>query len=388
MPNTSKGQRSSECVRIGMPASLSGSFSQQGAQALKGVALWVEDVNRDGGLFVREVGRRLPLKLTYYDDESRSKSAAHATRRLIIDDQVDLLLGPYSSALALECASVAHSLQRLMWNHGGASDVISHSDSSWLVSVLSPASRYMEGMLELIGKELLDTPRVGIISSRRGSFPAAVASGAATYARQRGFQVVIEARYDPSGDDLVSLVDQVRLSEVHVVLGVGRIEDDLRLAGALVEGGVEAVAIGLVAAGIARFEEELGPWSERFMGPSQWEPRVPYVVDYGPSVEEMAQRLEASIEGSDYPMAQAYATALVAQRCVEEAGTLDNRTLRRVASQLTQTTFYGPFRLDESSGHQLGHSPLVVQWQRGRKVVVWPKELRQASPLFPWGSTN
>ena len=370
-----------------MPASLSGPFRQQGAQALKGVSLWVEDVNREGGLFVDEVGQRLLMELTYYDDESRPKSAALATRRLIIEDQVDILLGPYSSVLALECASVAHSLQRVMWNHGGASDAVNQSVFSWMVSIPTSASRYMEGMLELVREELPAVSAVGIISARRGSFPAAVASGAATYARQRGFQLVLEAQYDPDRSDLASLVHQVKVSEAQVVLGVGRIEDDLRLASALVKGEVEAVVVALVVAGIGRFKEELGPLSDGFMGPSQWEPGASYTVDCGPTAEEMARRLQVSEEESDYPMAQAYAAGLVAQRCVEEAGTLDDRELWRVASQLSVTTFYGPFRLDKTSGLQEGHSTLVAQWQGGRKVIVWPKELRQASPLFPWRPT-
>jgi branched-chain amino acid transport system substrate-binding protein len=72
-------------------------------------------------------------------------------------------------------------------------------------------------------------------------------------------------------------------------------------------------------------------------------------------------------------MAQAYAGGLVVQHCIETAGTLNQQVLREVASRLDFTTFYGRFRIDPSTGRQVGHRMPVVQWQEGRKVVVWPR---------------
>jgi len=71
-------------------------------------------------------------------------------------------------------------------------------------------------------------------------------------------------------------------------------------------------------------------------------------------------------------MAQAYAGGLVVQRCIETAGTLDQHILRQVAGHLDFTTFYGRYRIDPSTGRQVGHRMPVVQWQEGGKVVVWP----------------
>ena len=95
--------------------------------------------------------------------------------------------------------------------------------------------------------------------------------------------------------------------------------------------------------------------------------------EYGPSSQEMLMRLMARHpEGVDYPMAQAYAGGLVAQRCIEIAGTLEQHALRQVASTLDFTIFYGRYRIDSHTGRQLGHRMPVVQWQGDRKVVVWP----------------
>ena len=115
------------------------------------------------------------------------------------------------------------------------------------------------------------------------------------------------------------------------------------------------------------------------MGPSQWEQGVGYAAEYGPSAEEVMESFgRAGHSSVDYPMAQAYAVGVVAGRCLEEAGTADSRTLRRVASSLDFSTFYGRFKIDET-GRQVGRQALLVQWRRGRKVIVWPPELAQES---------
>ena len=76
----------------------------------------------------------------------------------------------------------------------------------------------------------------------------------------------------------------------------------------------------------------------------------------------------------DYPMAQAYAGCLVAQRCIEEAGTLDHSAVRQAASRMDFTTFYGRFLIDPATGRQVGHRMPVVRWERGEKAVVWPPD--------------
>ena len=156
---------------------------------------------------------------------------------------------------------------------------------------------------------------------------------------------------------------------------MGRIADDLLLAQQL---SIHSEAmVALPATAIEQFRETLGPRSEGFVGPSQWEPSARLNIDYGPTMKEITDRLGPQ---PDYPMAQGYAAGLVAQRCIEEAGSLDQAALRQAASALDFITFYGRFKLD-AAGRQVGHQVLLVQWQRGRKVIVWPPALAQALPV-------
>ena len=85
----------------------------------------------------------------------------------------------------------------------------------------------------------------------------------------------------------------------------------------------------------------------------------------------------------DYPAAQGYAAGLIAQRCIETAGTLEPGALRQAATLLQLTTFYGSYGIDGATGRQIAHEMLVTQWQRGKKVVVWPPEVADAEPCYP-----
>ncbi|HZA37141.1 MAG TPA: hypothetical protein VE505_19555, partial [Vicinamibacterales bacterium] len=78
----------------------------------------------------------------------------------------------------------------------------------------------------------------------------------------------------------------------------------------------------------------------------------------------------------EYPCAQAYAAVLVALRCVEESGSLDDGALLDAARSLRCTTFFGRFGLGDD-GRQSDHDELAVQWRAGVKRVVWPPDLAE-----------
>ncbi len=120
-------------LKVGMVVSLSGSFSEQGYQAFRGAMAWIQEVNGAGGILIKELGRKLSLELIYYDDEGKIGAAKKATEQLITRDRVDVLLGPYSSGLTVAAACVAEEFRRVLWNHGGASDLVYNRGFSWVV---------------------------------------------------------------------------------------------------------------------------------------------------------------------------------------------------------------------------------------------------------------
>ncbi|MGQ4806690.1 hypothetical protein NKDENANG_00023 [Candidatus Entotheonellaceae bacterium PAL068K] len=99
--------------------------------------------------------------------------------------------------------------------------------------------------------------------------------------------------------------------------------------------------------------------------------------DYGPSTAAVMRSFRLCYPDEvDYPMAQAYAGGLVAQHCIEVAGTLDQQRLRQTAAALDVSTFYGRFKIEPTTGLQIGHVMPVVEWRDRVKVTVWPPWMR------------
>lgn len=368
-----------------MPASLTGQFSVQGKQALAGLQAWADDVNRSGGLIVERPDMRWPVAVVHYDDQSKPDRARQIASRLIEQDAVDLLFGPYSSVLSLAAAGVAEEHQRVFWNQGGASDNIYQQGYKWTVGVLSPASGYLAGLLPLVRQADPAAAKIGIIRAYPGAFPKAVSSTVHRQAPKLGFQVNYLREYPASLTDFSAILEEVRGAGLDVLVAVGRIANDIQLAQQLARSWAGIKAAAVVATPIQQFHDALGEDAQGFIGPSQWEQETRQPSDYGPPAESVLASLNSHSSGLiDYPMAQAYAAGLVAQACVEQAGSLDDVELRETAANLDISTFYGRFKIEPDTGEQIGRSTLLVQWQDGKKVVLWPPEQAQGGLVYPW----
>ena len=423
----------SAAIKVGISASLSGQFQTQGRQALAGIRAWAEDANRAGGLTVADRPGPLPVSVVCYDDASLADGTRRATRRLILDDRVDLLFGPYSSVLAQAAAAVAAEHNRLLWNHGGASDNIQRTGPGRVVDILTPAGEYLAALPDLVRAAAPGARTFAIVRCAVGAFPRQVSDGMARRAVALGFEQTLHHEFPPDTTDFSHVLDAVAQVKPDLLLAVGRIRHDLafarqlarrRTAGATAgELGVRGTlgilgAVAVVAAPIRQFRDALGDNAAGFIGPSQWEPgddlndelnseprkvrdergaggdsASPVVALYGPAAAQVvaslqrAGRAAGDLTGDlavDYPMVQAYAAGLVAQRCVAAAGTLDDTALWEAAAGLDFTTFYGRFQIDPDSGRQVGRSGVIVQWQQGRKAIIWPPEQRRAGLVYPW----
>ncbi len=403
-------------IKAGISISLSGQFQAQGQQALVGINAWAADLNRAGGLAVADRRQRLPVSVVYYDDASRTKGTVRATERLILQDRVDLLFGPYSSGLAQAAAEVAAEHGRLLWNQGGASDNI-YQPGRRIVGILTPASEYLTALPGLVRQAAPNARTFALVRCSVGAFPRQVSDGLEGQALALGFKKVLHHEFTPDTANFSNVLDLVQQAKPDLLLSVGRIRHDIALAGQLAlrrvsEGalGETPGAVAVVAAPIEQFRAALGDNTAGFIGPSQWEPTADapaantasndaaaHILGgssfYGPPSAPVIASLtrESRAAGNlavNYPMAQAYAAGLIAQRCILEAGTLVDTALWEAAAGLDFSTFYGRFRIDPENGRQVGRSLVLVQWQQGRKATLWPPAQDQAALAYPWPASN
>lgn len=374
---------SKSSIALGIAVSLSGRYALLGRQVLEGLECYVRDANAAGGIFLKSEGKKLPVVLTVADDESDETKVRALVEKLVRQDQVDLLIGPYGSGLTLAAAETADALQYVLWNHSGSSDEIFECNLASVVGMLSPASLYLCAILDMVKALDPSAKRVALFNARTG-FAADMASGALNWIEREGYTLTVHESYRSGIEDFRPLLGRIKDDPPDVFLSVGRAEDDILLGRQLRELKPRVKAAGLVVAAISRFKSVLHEQADGFFAPSQWEPQVRYTVDCGPAEEAFVTHyLKSATVPIDYPAAQGYVAGVVAQRCVEEVGSLDQQALRAAAGRLRCTTFYGPYAIDAQTGRQTAHPMLVTQWQRGRKEIVWPQEVAEAQPLYP-----
>lgn len=369
-------------IKIGLSISLTGNYSIQGIESFEGIKLWVEETNSRGGILVRELGAKLPIELVYYNDKSSVDTCRANTKRLILEDKVNLLLGPYSSSLALAACEVAEEHSKTLWNYGGSTDEILERNFTCVINAITPASNYSHGIIDAIKQTDPNIQRIATFSAENSGFSIRVANGAKEHAQALGLDVR-EYKFVSGTKNFSSHLEDLVSYEPDLILGVGRAEDDLVLAESLFESKVYSKAAGFIVASIKLFKDKFGDKVDGIFSASQWERGLQITPDIGPAPEEFSVKFENAYgKQPDYVAAQGYNIGLILEKCIQEIGTLDGLTLRDVAKSADFKTFYGCFETD-SSGNQTGHQMVVVQWQDGNKVIVHPQSMAKEKIIYP-----
>src|SRR5271156_4800220 len=362
-----------------------------GQQAERAIRLFVADANASSAL--RIDGDRCEFALDCHDDASDPVRCAEIYRSLCANRHAGIIFGPYSNRLARVAAPVAEQSGRLFVNHGGAGDEPYEHDYKLIVGVLTPASDYLRGFVRLLTELKLWRKRAAIVASK-AAFARAVASGCERAAdersaRRRGVRVRVKwnGAFDPDATP-ARLFPALKRNRVNALASAGSYDHDVAVMRAVAESRLNIPVLGCVAAGVRRFESDLGELADGIVGPSQWEDSLELEPALGPTPAEFARRMRTagSADSPDYPAAQIYAAGLLAAAALARAGRCDDAMLRAAFSDLRTTTMFGDFSIDRVSGRQLGHQMLLVQWHRGRKVIIIPESHDDSGSLdFPAG---
>src|SRR3990170_8105027 len=204
-------------IKFGVSISLSGRYSIQGRESFEGLNLWVKNANQSDGILIKKKGKKLPVKLIYYDDGSSSETCKILIEKLIIKDKVDVLIGPYSSGLTLSVAPIAEKHKKILWNHGGSSDEIFKEGFRYIVSTISPASKYLNGIIDMVRTIDKEAKKIALIQADDSGFSANVAGGAKRYGKEKGFQVS-NFKYQSGTKDFSSIIKQVKENNPDIIL--------------------------------------------------------------------------------------------------------------------------------------------------------------------------
>ncbi len=380
-------------IVIGHPACLSGKYAKAGEQAVGGIKACIDWVNTNYGGVTLD-GKKVPLEYKYYDCESKKESVTSLLGRLITVDKVNVVFAPYSSGLTLRGAPVSESNRMLYMDHGGANNKIFTQGFRYVVQTIGPATAYHEGTLNMIHMTDPEAKRVAL-AYEDSEFAKMVMEGAETHAKKLGFEIVFKRTYPKGVTDLTPLLSALKASKPDFILGGGHFEDGQLFNRQMADLDINSNALSLIAAAtLPAFYEALTSMAEGVMGPSHWEYGVKYSKSeakkvgmewIGPGQDEFVALFKKAVGKDtipDYHAAEAGAQVLAYVLAVEKANSFDTDTVRKALGDLTFMSFYGGWDIDDS-GLQVGHSMVDVQWQDGKRIIVWPREARTGKLVYP-----
>ena len=361
-------------IRIGASLSLTGTYAKLGRNQHEGYKLCVKDLNAKGGLLGRKV------ELVVYDDQSTPATAVRLYEKLITEDRVDGVMGPYSSPVTEASVNVTEKYKKVMVAPLAATTSIfkrpPDKKRSYIFMVISPAEEYLEGLIDTAAKRGLKT--VAIVNEDT-LFSKAAASGAVELAKKRGMQVVFQEAYPKGNTDFSALLTKVKAANPDIIAAATYFDDAVALTRQMKELAVNPKMFGVTVGGdLPEFYDTLKQNAEYIYGSTQWEPSLPY-----PGNKEFfdSYKKEFGHEPS-YHSAAGYAGCLIYAEGVKRAGSLDADKVREALLKLDMKTMFGEYKVDQD-GFQVAHKMVLFQWHEGKKFTVWPDELAAAKPHFP-----
>lgn len=368
-PNGHATPRPAHPLRIGVSLGLTGRYAAMAGQQEQGFRLWVWRQNLAGGL------RGRPVELLVRDDAGEPDTARKHYQKFIATDRVDFLFAPYSSELTGAVAALAGEHGYPLLCSGAVADSLWDAGNPLLFGMFIPASRYAQGFLELLVQQ--DVTRLAILCFP-GRFPAEACRGARAWAGRLGLETVSAREVDGPAPDLAAAVAEARAAGAEALLVCGYARDATAARRAVEESGWRPRAyFATIGPSLEEYREDLGALAEGAFSSSHWEPDLPY-----PGAAEFARDFAAAFDRRpSYQSAAAYAAGQLLAQAVDKAGGADRRRVAEALAGLDTTTILGRYALDRR-GMQVRHFPVVIQWQDGRKAVVWPRDLATAQARF------
>lgn len=372
-------------LKLGASVCITGRLAKEGGYVKDGYTLWMETVNQKGGI---KVGPdRYKVEIVFYDDKSDPQTGAKLTEKLITEDKVKFILGPYGSGITLATSAIGEKYRVLTVACQANALNIYERGFKYIISILPPATYYLRPVVDLSQK--INPPvKTAAVIWADDAFPEYCGKGAAAYVKERGLQVVYEGKYPKDVKDLSSILLEAKNKKPDMLLGGTYFNDGLLITKQMKEQNFSVRMVGLsVGPQLPAYTENLGKDADYVMGCEWWTPYSPWKDDFFGTAKEYAQKMKARFgyEPSYHPTSASVA-GYVLQLAIQKAGTLDVAKVTETLRNLKVTTVWGPMAWNEKGQNTEIHSS-VVQVLKGKVEVVYPFEGKTANlvyPFVPW----
>src|SRR5437899_4477018 len=308
-------QTTGSTIVLGAPLGLTGSLTKESILTQQGYNLWLDWINARGGIVVNNV--KHPVTIKYYDYTSNANQSAVLMQKLITEDKANFLLGPYGSAATATDAAIAEQNEIPMVEANGAAQSIFNQGYKYTFGVLSPANKYLEGVIDMAAT-LNPKPATVAMLSADDNFSLEVANAINDYAPTKGMSVVLFKKYKNGATNLTAEVQAAKAANADIVLNSGHLTEAIAINKAAKEQKLNAKIFAYsVGPSTPDFIAALGKDANFVFDGSQWTPQVKYAPAFYLSESDYVAAYKAKFPGlgdPDYHVAESTAAWLALQR--------------------------------------------------------------------------
>ncbi len=376
-------------IVLGSAISLTGKYATNGIHAKNGYEYAIQVIKDNGGVMVD--GKCYNFKVIYYDDESKGDRGATLAERLISQDKVQYMLGPYSSGMTKAIAPVTEKYKIPMIEAEGASRSLFNKGYKYLFAVLSTSEQYLASAValaaEMAEKEGRKASSVKVaIAVENDPFSLDIRAGVSEDAAKYGMQVVIDEKLPRDLSDMSSILTKVKLLKPDLLIISGHSKGAVTAVRQLKEQNIKVPMIALTHCEAADVTGKFGDAANDLLCSTQWAETLSYKDDLFGTAAEYEQRFKKAFpeykdKSVPYQIAQASAAVYVFKDAFERSGSLDKEKLRDAISATDLQTFYGGIKFSDA-GNNIAKPMVLRQIQDGTYNVVAPSAF--ASHKINW----
>jgi len=287
---------SGQPITIGFGMALTGPLAANGKQALLGAKIWEETINKKGGLLGR------PVKLVYYDDQSNPSTVPGIYTKLLDVDKVDLVTGPYATAMIAPAMPVVMQKGKVFIGLFGLAVNSEFNYPKYFAMIPSgPETKpsFTKGFFEVAAQQNPKPQTVALVAADQ-EFSRNACEGARENAKAAGMRVVYDKTYPPTTTDFSPIVRAIQATNPDIVSVCSYPLDSVGMVKAVNEIGFKPKMIGGAMVGLQAtvFKTQLGPLLNGWVNYETWVPSEKMLT---PEVKEFLATYQsrAAAEGVD-----------------------------------------------------------------------------------------
>ena len=363
-------------IIIGQAVSLSGPLGPSNAVvSAPYYDLWVKDVNARGGIYVEEYGKKLPVELKIYDDKSDIGTMTRLLEKLIVEDKVDFILPPWSTAFLFAAAPIANKHKYILIGGAGGAMKLKELKLPYFFQSLNIAETQVPALADVLSE--VGAKKVAIISIE-DLHGVEYKESAAKIFPEKGLEIVMDKTYPMGVKDLSGLIKQAKSLKADAFVGFSYPDDCILATKQTIGIGYNPKVFFLsVGPAFLFYKQVVGDkFVEGIMGGGAWNAKT---SEGAKKFAEHFKEVNGQEIGNYWGSLYFYAAMEHFTQAVEEAGTLDQEKIREVMAEEKFDTVLGKFWYDDRQ-MSANHPGEIGQWQNGIFEVVDKGEKRTAPP--------